>query len=76
MNATGYVSLPPQAIKDAEKVGRYNQIFVLGECQDGAVELGELYAVCGVMWRGEVVKCLVCVWANWSGKPLFFVFFW
>jgi hypothetical protein len=36
---SGNVRLPARAIKDAEKVGKFNQIFVLAECQDRAVEL-------------------------------------
>lgn len=37
----GFVSLPPQAIKDAEGVGKYAQVFFISECQDNALELGD-----------------------------------
>lgn len=36
----GYVDLPPEAIKDAEGVGKYTQLFFVSDCQDGALELG------------------------------------
>lgn len=36
----GYVALPPEAIKDAEGVGKYSQVFFVSDCQDGALELG------------------------------------
>ena len=36
----GFVKLPPQAIKDAEGVGMGSQVFFIGYCQAGAVELG------------------------------------
>ena len=38
--AAGFVDLPPEAIKDAESVGKYAQVFVVADCQDGALELG------------------------------------
>jgi centromere protein C len=37
---SGFVELPPQAIKDAEGVGECAQVFFISECQDGALELG------------------------------------
>mmetsp|Transcript_23386 Transcript_23386/g.38962 ORF Transcript_23386/g.38962 Transcript_23386/m.38962 type:complete len:829 (+) Transcript_23386:30-2516(+) len=37
---SGFVDLPPEAIKDAEGVGKYAQVFFVSDCQDGAVELG------------------------------------
>lgn len=36
----GYLDLPPQAIKDAELVGRYAQVFFVGEGQPGSLEFG------------------------------------
>lgn len=36
----GFIELPPRAIKDAESVGSYTQIFYVSDCQDLAVELG------------------------------------
>jgi len=37
---SGFVDLPPEAIKDAEGVGKYAQVFFVSDCQDGALELG------------------------------------
>lgn len=37
---SGFVTLPAQAIKDAEGVGECAQVFFVSECQDGALELG------------------------------------
>ena len=37
---TGIMELLPQAIKDAEGVGKYMQIFFVAKCQDGGLELG------------------------------------
>lgn len=37
---SGFVTLPAQAIKDAEGVGECAQVFFVAECQDGALELG------------------------------------
>jgi hypothetical protein len=34
------VDLPPDAIKDAEGVGLFTQVFFVSDCQDGSVELG------------------------------------
>ena len=31
--------LPPRAIKDEEQVGKFNMIFAVAECQNGALEL-------------------------------------
>lgn len=39
-SSIGYVDLPPEAIKDAEGVGKYTQLFFVSDCQDGALELG------------------------------------
>ena len=36
----GFIELPPDAIKDAEGVGRFTQVFFVSDCQDGALELG------------------------------------
>ena len=36
----GFIDLPPDAIKDAEGVGRFTQVFFVSDCQDGALELG------------------------------------
>eukprot|EP01041_Mallomonas_annulata_P003806 gene3806-7574_t len=36
---TGVLELPPRAIKDAEGVGECIQFFIIGPCQDGAVEM-------------------------------------
>ena len=33
---TGFVELPPSAIKDAEGVGECAQVFFISDCQDGA----------------------------------------
>jgi hypothetical protein len=40
---SGYVELPPEAIKDAEGVGECAQVFVVAECQDGAIEVYTAY---------------------------------
>lgn len=37
---TGFVELVPQAIKDAEGVGKHMQFFQVSRCQAGALELG------------------------------------
>lgn len=37
---SGFVDLPPEAIKDAEGVGKYAQVFFVASCQEDAVELG------------------------------------
>ncbi len=37
---SGFVDLPPGAIKDAEGVGECTQVFFISECQDGALEFG------------------------------------
>jgi uncharacterized RmlC-like cupin family protein len=36
----GFIELPPRAIKDAESVGSYTQVFYVAECQDLAIEFG------------------------------------
>mmetsp|Transcript_20730 Transcript_20730/g.29791 ORF Transcript_20730/g.29791 Transcript_20730/m.29791 type:complete len:650 (+) Transcript_20730:96-2045(+) len=37
---SGFVDLPPGAIKDAEGVGECCQVFVISDCQNGSVEFG------------------------------------
>ena len=37
---SGFVVLPPGAIKDAEGVGECSQVFFVGDCQDHSLELG------------------------------------
>lgn len=37
---SGFVDLPPEAIKDAEGVGRFAQVFFVSDCQNGSLELG------------------------------------
>ena len=37
---TGFVELPPGAIKDAEGVGECAQVFFISEAQNGSLELG------------------------------------
>jgi hypothetical protein len=39
----GIVELPPESIKDAEGVGVCSQVFFVGSCQPGAVELGSSF---------------------------------
>ena len=34
------MDLPPGAIKDAEGVGKYSQVFFVSSCENDAVELG------------------------------------
>ncbi len=37
---SGFVQLPPKAIKDAEAVGQYSQVFFVSDCQEGSLEVG------------------------------------
>ena len=37
---SGFVELPPGAIKDAEGVGECAQVFFITDCQDDALEIG------------------------------------
>ena len=37
---SGFVQLPPNAIKDAEAVGQYSQVFFVSDCQEGSLEVG------------------------------------
>ena len=55
---SGFVTLPAQAIKDAEGVGECAQVFFVSECQDGALELG-IADPAEPEWAQSVLKFLL-----------------
>ena len=55
---SGYVVLPPGAIKDAEGVGECSQVFFIADCQDGGVELG-IADPKEEVWRDDIAQRVV-----------------
>ena len=55
---SGYVVLPPGAIKDAEGVGECSQVFFIADCQDGSVELG-IADPKEEVWRDDIAQRVI-----------------